>query len=99
MTVVAPAERPKSFCNSYVIDRICSAFVSFHLCIICRLGVLSYGCVTLFPFFPSVLFIILYIFNQFGKIKETLIIREKGRDLTQSYDKSPYTNRNVKRAK
>ena len=27
------------------------------------------------------------------------IIREKGRDLTQSYDKSPYTNRNVKRAK
>ena len=28
-----------------------------------------------------------------------LISREKGRDLTQSYDKSPYTNRNVKRAK
>ena len=27
------------------------------------------------------------------------IAREKGRDLTQSYDKSPYTNRNVKRAK
>ena len=26
-------------------------------------------------------------------------IREKGRDLTQSYDKSPYTNRNVKREK
>ena len=25
--------------------------------------------------------------------------REKGRDLTKSYDKSPYTNRNVKRAK
>ena len=25
--------------------------------------------------------------------------REKGRDLIQSYDKSPYTNRNVKRAK
>ena len=25
--------------------------------------------------------------------------REKGRDLTQSYDKSPYTSRNVKRAK
>ena len=24
---------------------------------------------------------------------------QKGRDLTQSYDKSPYTNRNVKRAK
>ena len=27
------------------------------------------------------------------------ILREKGRDLTKSYDKSPYTNRNVKRAK
>ena len=26
------------------------------------------------------------------------VSREKGRDLTQSYDKSPYTNRNVKRA-
>ena len=25
--------------------------------------------------------------------------RQKGRDLTQSYDKSPYTNKNVKRAK
>ena len=24
------------------------------------------------------------------------ILKEKGRDLTQSYDKSPYTNRNVK---
>ena len=28
-----------------------------------------------------------------------LVLGEKGRDLTQSYDKSPYTNRNVKRAK
>ena len=28
-----------------------------------------------------------------------MVWREKGRDLTQSYDKSPYTNRNVKRAK
>ena len=29
-----------------------------------------------------------------------MMIREKkGRYLTQSYDKSPYTNRNVKRAK
>ena len=27
------------------------------------------------------------------------ITKEKGRDLTQSHDKSPYTNRNVKRAK
>ena len=25
-------------------------------------------------------------------------IREKGRDLTQSYDKSPYTNRKIKKA-
>ena len=28
-----------------------------------------------------------------------LVLREKGRDLTQSYDKSPYTNRNVQRGK
>ena len=27
------------------------------------------------------------------------LLRQKGRDLTQSYDKSPYTNGNVKRAK
>ena len=27
------------------------------------------------------------------------LYRQKGGDLTQSYDKSPYTNRNVKRAK
>ena len=33
------------------------------------------------------------------KNKKLQIEREKGRDLTQSYDKSPYTNRNVKRAK
>ena len=29
----------------------------------------------------------------------SVFIRKKRRDLTQSYDKSPYTNRNVKRAK
>ena len=28
-----------------------------------------------------------------------LLKRKKGRDLTQSYDKSPYTSRNVKRAR
>ena len=39
MTVVAPADRPKSVRNSCVIECICSAFVSFYLCIICRLGV------------------------------------------------------------
>ena len=27
------------------------------------------------------------------------MLKEKGRDLTQSYDKSPHTNRNVKKAK
>ena len=33
-------------------------------------------------------------------IKGTKLMQiEKGRDLTQSYDKSPYTNRNVIRAK
>ena len=31
--------------------------------------------------------------------KSNSIAKEKGRDLTQSYDKSPYTSRNVKRAK
>ena len=30
---------------------------------------------------------------------KAFILREKGRDLTQFYDKSPYTSRNVKRAK
>ena len=32
-------------------------------------------------------------------IKSSSVIRQKGGDLTQSYDKSPYTNGNVKRAK
>ena len=39
MTAVAPADRPKSVRNSCVIERICRSFVSFYLCIICRLGV------------------------------------------------------------
>ena len=39
MTVVAPADRPKSVRNSCVIERICSVFVTFHLCIVCRSGV------------------------------------------------------------
>ena len=40
---------------------------------------------------------LVYIF----KINFQLISKyeKKGRDLTQSHDKSPYTNRNVKRAK
>ena len=37
MTVVAPADRPKSVRNSCVIKRICSFCVSFYLCIFCRL--------------------------------------------------------------
>ena len=41
MTAVAPADRPKSVRNSCVIGRICSVFVSFHLCIVCRLGLFS----------------------------------------------------------
>ena len=32
----------------------------------------------------------------FQKTNLFLFYREKGRDLTQSYDKSPFTNRNVK---
>ena len=39
MTVVAQADRPKSVRNSCVIERICSVFVSLHLCIVCRLRV------------------------------------------------------------
>ena len=39
MTVVAPADRPESVRNSCVIERICSVFVLFHLCIVCRLEV------------------------------------------------------------
>ena len=39
VTVVAPADRPKSGRNSCVIERIYSVFVSFHLCIVCREGV------------------------------------------------------------
>ena len=34
-----------------------------------------------------------------SKLGELNYTEKKGRDLTQSYDKSPYTNRNVKRAK
>ena len=44
--------------------------------------------------------IILLIKRRAGQFEMTSLgVREKGRDLTQSYDKSPYTNRNVKRAK
>ena len=39
IAVVTQAERPKSVRNSCVIERICSVFVSSHLCIVCRLGV------------------------------------------------------------
>ena len=39
------------------------------------------------------------IWHLSSQISRTTFTREKGRDLTQSYDKSPYTNRNVKRAK
>ena len=45
--------------------------------------------------------IVLYKVNKWTELNLLLVVsqREKGRDLTQSYDKSPYTNRNVKRAK
>ena len=32
-----------------------------------------------------------------GLIVDIIIVREKGRDLTQSYDKSPYTDRNIQK--
>ena len=41
---------------------------------------------------------LLFQFSKYSGLKPN-IAREKERDLTQSYDKSPYTNRNVKRAK
>ena len=37
--LVAPTGRPKSVRYSCEIERICSVFVSFHLCIVCRFGV------------------------------------------------------------
>ena len=40
-----------------------------------------------------------YLAINFNAITLVNIPREKGRDLTQSYDKSPYTNRKVKRAR
>ena len=40
MTLVAPADRPESVRNSCVIERIWSISVYFHLCIVCRLGVI-----------------------------------------------------------
>ena len=43
MTVVVPADRPKVVRNSCVIERICSVFVSFHLWVVCRLGVFGIG--------------------------------------------------------
>ena len=58
-----------------------------HCTLIRRLGLYDGPC-------PKLLIILLL--NGRGT---TATIREKGRDLTQSYDKSPYTNRNVKRAK
>ena len=50
MTVVAPADLPKWVRNSCLIERICSVFVSFHLCIVRRLGCLYHGCVRSLPF-------------------------------------------------
>ena len=39
-TVAAPGDRPYSVRNSCVIERICSVFVPFQLCIVCRLGMI-----------------------------------------------------------
>ena len=41
----------------------------------------------------------MHIFKKINLIRYDTIWRDKGRDLTQSYDKSPYTSRDVKRAK
>ena len=46
-----------------------------------------------------ILYYILLAEREIGNTLTHSATREKGRDPTQSYDKSPYTNRNVKRAK
>ena len=70
MTVVAPADRPKSVRNSCVIERICSVFVSFHLRIVCRLGVCHTAASDLFPFLFNFL-------SQICKQKPLVYIIEK----------------------
>ena len=37
--------------------------------------------------------------NKLARKNKTCSYKKKGRDMTQSYDKRPYTNRNVKVAK
>ena len=54
-----------------------------------------FGCMT--ASFAGVIYGPLY--SKQLEVEKTHYVREKGRDLTQSYDKSPYANRNVKRAK
>ena len=73
--------------------------------IITKYGQISCFNLTSFP--PSKSYLLTYNYTShtivFPMTQEDsywlLIQREKGRDLTQSYDKSPYTNKNVKRAK
>ena len=38
------------------------------------------------------------MFKTFTQKVVKILVREKGRDLTQSYDKSPYTDRKIKKA-
>ena len=52
------------------------------------LAIFFHSIVTIFP--PKMANLYLFTFAS---------ARQKGGDLTQSYDKSPYTNRNVRRAK
>ena len=54
---------------------------------------------------PTLMYVPIYFWHFYdlsalvGCWSSVYIRRQKGEDLTQSYDKSPYTNRNVKRAK
>ena len=41
---------------------------------------------------------ICYMFKTFTQEVVKILVREKGRDLTQSYDKSPYTDRKIKKS-
>ena len=77
-------------CNSFqwqpgdtFFPHLCSKFNSFSMVLLVFPGLLSWWC----PF--------QYSLNISFPILST---REKGRDLTQYYDKSPYTNRKIQKA-
>ena len=64
ITVVALVGRPKSVRNSCIIERICSVFLSFHLCIVCHLGVFVIRLRQIFSRFSLVSFLNLHFLRQ-----------------------------------